>query len=280
MHDVTDERRGDGDVPGSDDLPEPIDSLVDGINGVHDVTGPSELGTFGRPWPLVTVLGTLVVSNVVANQFLPSWAYVPWNCSVAAVLVVTATRYDHCTADEIGVSPRRIPAGLRLGGAISAGLLGVYLIGLALPWTSGLFQDERADITLPAMLWQSLVMVPFGTVLMEEIAFRGVLPAMFRRRTSRHANGALRADVYAALLFGVWHVLPSLDLTEANPALRDLLPGPLGVIAAIAGGVIGTAAAGMGLSWLRNRSGSLAAPAMLHISSNSIGYVLAWLVQR
>ncbi len=239
-----------------------------------------ELGAAPRPGPMLAVLGTLVVSNVMANQVLPSWAYIPWNCSVAAVLVVIAVKADHCSANDLGLARRRLPDGLRWGAAVSAGLLAIYLVGLALPATRDLFRDDRADVGTSALLWRTLVAIPLGTVLMEEIAFRGVLPAMFRRRTSRHANGALRADVYAALLFGVWHVLPSLDLTEANPALRDLLPGPLGVIAAIAGGVIGTAAAGMGLSWLRNRSGSLAAPAMLHISSNSIGYVLAWLVQR
>ena len=239
-----------------------------------------ELGAAPRPGPMLAVLGTLVVSNVMANQVLPSWAYIPWNCSVAAVLVVIAVKADHCSANDLGLARRRLPDGLRWGAAVSAGLLAIYLVGLALPATRDLFRDDRADVGTSALLWRTLVAIPLGTVLMEEIAFRGVLPAMFRRRTSRHANGALRADVYPALLFGVWHVLPSLDLTEANPALRDLLPGPLGVIAAIAGGVIGTAAAGMGLSWLRNRSGSLAAPAMLHISSNSIGYVLAWLVQR
>ena len=239
-----------------------------------------ELGAAPRPGPMLAVLGTLVVSNVMANQVLPSWAYIPWNCSVAA-----GARGDRRQGRPLqrerpgaGATPaaRRAPLGRR----VSAGLLAIYLVGLALPATRDLFRDDRADVGTSALLWRTLVAIPLGTVLMEEIAFRGVLPAMFRRRTSRHANGALRADVYAALLFGVWHVLPSLDLTEANPALRDLLPGPLGVIAAIAGGVIGTAAAGMGLSWLRNRSGSLAAPAMLHISSNSIGYVLAWLVQR
>ena len=226
------------------------------------------------------VLGTLVVSNVMANQVLPSWAYIPWNCSVAVVLVALAVRGDGCSSDELGLAARRLPDGLRWGAAVSAGLLAIYLVGLALPFTRDLFNDDRADVGVGALLWRTLVAIPLGTVLMEEIAFRGVLPAMFRHRTTAHPNGALRADVYAALLFGLWHVLPSLDLTESNQALGDLLPGPLGLLVAIAAGVAGTAVAGMGLSWLRNRSGSLAAPAMLHISSNSIGYVLAWLVQR
>jgi membrane protease YdiL (CAAX protease family) len=54
----------------------------------------------------------------------------------------------------------------------------------------------------------------------------------------------------------------------------------MGTLAAITGSVVATAGAGMALSWLRNRSGSLAAPVMFHCSINSIGFVLAWLVQR
>ena len=71
-------------------------------------------------------------------------------------------------------------------------------------------------------------------------------------------------------------MLPSLDLTESNPVRDVVPPGPIGVVPAIVAGVVGTAFAGMVLSWLRNRSGSLAAPVMVHISSNSIGFVLAW----
>ncbi len=284
MHEVTSDPRGDGEPSRQDPDPTEHDpqqsELAELINGVDDVTAASELGTFGRPWPLFGVLGTLVVSNVVANQFLPSWAYIPWNCSIAAILVVTATRYDHCTADEIGLSPRKLPHGLRVGGALSVGLLAVYLVGLALPMTSGLFQDDRADIALPSVLWQSLVVVPFGTVLMEEIAFRGVLPAMFRKRLGGGDRPLLKADVLAALFFGLWHVLPSWDVNEVNPVFRDHLPGPLGRAAAISVGVVGTAAAGMAWSWLRNRSGSIAAPAVLHTSTNSLGYLISWIAQR
>ncbi len=280
MHHVTDEPGEDRGRHADPDHHDPIEAIVDGINGVHDVTARSELGTFGRPWPLVTVLGTLVVSNVVANQFLPSWAYVPWNCSIAAVLIVTATRYDHCTADEIGVLPRKLPTGLRFGGAISVGLLGVYLLGLVLPFTRDLFQDDRADITLSAMLWQALVVVPFGTVLMEEIAFRGVLPAMFRKRLGGGDAPLLKADILAALLFGLWHVLPSWNVNEVNPVFRDNLPGAMGRAAAITAGVVGTAMVGMAWSWLRNRADSIAAPALVHTATNSLGYVISWIVQR
>lgn len=230
--------------------------------------------------PLLAVLGLLTVSNVMANEVLPSWAYVPWNCAVAVALAVIAVRGDGLDTIDLGLAQRRLPDGLRWGAVVSAGVVAVYLIGLALPLTRDLFVDERADVGTAAMLWRVLVAIPFGTVLMEEMAFRGVLPAMFRRRCAHRPDGALRADLLAALLFGLWHMLPSLDLGDANPVFRDLLPGAVGTVVAVSGSVLATAAAGMALSWLRNRSGSLAAPIMFHCSINGVGYTLAWLVQR
>lgn len=231
-------------------------------------------------WTMFSVLAALLVSNIMANQVLPSWAYVPWNLTVAALLLLIAVRWDGRTVDDIGLEPRKVQSGLRWGGGASALLLSIYLIGLAIPFTNQLFQDSRANISLGELAWETLIMVPLGTVLMEEVAFRGVLPAMFRKRLSKYANGALRADLLAALLFGFWHVLPSWNVNEVNPVFRDLLPGPLGQAAAITAGVIGTGVAGMGLSWLRNRSESLMAPVLMHCSSNSLGYLLAWIVQH
>ena len=44
--------------------------------------------------------------------------------------------------------------------------------------------------------------------------------------------------------------------------------------------VVVTAVVAMGLSWMRNRSDSVAAPAVLHATSNSLGSALAWIAQR
>lgn len=125
-----------------------------------------------------------------------------------------------------------------------------------------------------------LVDVPLGTVLLEEVAFRGVLPAMFRRRIRPSRRAGFTADAAAAGLFGLWHVLPAWDIHKANPVFRDTLPDGFGRLTGVLGAVAGTAAVGMFFSWMRNRSDSLAAPATLHTTSNSVGYLLAWLAQR
>jgi membrane protease YdiL (CAAX protease family) len=125
-----------------------------------------------------------------------------------------------------------------------------------------------------------LIAVPFGTVLFEEIAFRGVLPAMFLKRLRRLRHPKLKADLLASLLFGVWHILPSWDLDETNPIFKDFLPVGFSQFFAIAGGVLATAVFGMLFTWMRNRSDSLAAPMLLHITSNSAGYLIAWFAQN
>lgn len=230
-------------------------------------------------WVLLVVVGTLIISNVVANRVIPSWAYVPWNCTMALLITVVALRMDHHSLDDLGMARRKIPAGLRLGGAFSGILLAGYVVGVLLPWTRELFQDDRADVGVAPLLQRIFIAVPLGTVLLEEVAFRGVLPAMFKGRLANRARPHLIADMCSAVLFGLWHILPSWNLNETNSSFA-FLPDPLDQALVITGGVLGTAAVGMFFSWMRNRSDSLAAPILLHTTSNSAGYLFAWAVQN
>lgn len=254
----------------------------------HDHGGPSWWDPLSvRPdhanpetGPVIGVIGILVGSNVIANEVLPSWAYIPWNVGIAGALVWVAHRYGHIRRDELGLSPDRLLDGLRWGGLASTAVIGVCAAGALIPATRELFQDDRArDLTLGGLLLHVGIEIPLGTVLAEETMFRGVLPAMFRRRFAHRRNWAVRGDVAAALLFGLWHVLPSLDLASSNAVLKDL-PLGLGTPVAIAGSVVATAAAGLGFTWLRNRSGSLLAPMLLHWAINGSGLVAAWIVQH
>lgn len=243
--------------------------------GAHTETS----GTDGV-WPLIVVLATMVVSNIMANMVEVAWFYVPWNITMAVIVTTVALQWDGLRTADLGMATRRIPDGLRLGGAFSGILLAVYTVGVLIPATRDLFRDERADVGVAALLHRVLIAVPFGTVLFEEIAFRGVLPAMFGKRLRRFRYPKLKADVFAALLFGLWHILPSWNLDESNPIFKDFLPVGFSQFFAVAGGVLATAVFGMFFSWMRNRSDSLAAPMLLHLTSNSVGYLLAWLAQN
>jgi membrane protease YdiL (CAAX protease family) len=108
-------------------------------------------------------------------------------------------------------------------------------------------------------------------VLFEEVAFRGVLWGLLCSN-----RGAARATFVSSLLFGFWHVLPSLRLNEVNPAVTGLVgSGAGGRALAVAGAVTFTSLAGVVLCELRRRSGSLLAPVGLHWAVNGLGVVVS-----
>jgi membrane protease YdiL (CAAX protease family) len=74
-------------------------------------------------------------------------------------------------------------------------------------------------------------------------------------------------------VFGVWHVLPTLNSLGTNPGASAASGSVLLQAGAVALVVLATAVAGMFFSWLRLRSGSILAPWLMHTGFNAIGYL-------
>lgn len=260
---------------------------------------------------LAGAVAVLAAANVLNNRIAPRLAPLTSTAATGALLALARSR--GITWAEIGF---RDPArGLRIGGLLASAVAGVYAAGIALPATRRLFRDERAlSLSRARVLEEALLQVPFGTVLLEEAGFRGVLPALVAR-----SHGPRTATAVSSALFGLWHVLPAVDMAAANPALTRLAAGgtqagpaaappggvpgtghgtygtggavgperlersarpgprrPSGVETArvVAGSVATTALAGLLFGELRRRGG-LAAPALLHLATNSLGYLFA-----
>jgi uncharacterized protein len=237
------------------------------------VTGSQSSQVLAGPAGVAAVVAVLAAANLLNNWLAPR-AYVP-TCIATAGLLLLLARRDGCSWPELGLSGASVPAGLRWGAALAGMVLAVLAVAAALPAARPAFADTRATgLSGAAVLLHVLVRVPLGTALLEEVAFRGVLPAMLARR-----HGAWVGVVGSSLLFGLWHVLPSLGLRNANAAVADLTgTGPAGTAVVVAGAVLGTAAAGVVLCELRRRSGSLLAPFALHWALNGLGLLFAWLV--
>lgn len=224
---------------------------------------------------LLLVVLVLAAVNVVNNRLAPG-LYVPVCVATAALLLLIA-RLSGLTARDLGLGRDSVRRGLRWGLILVAAVVTVYLAGLAVPFTRDVFEDRRAaGLTSGELMYHALVRVPLGTVVLEEIAFRGVLWAMVERRW-----GHLWATTISSFLFGLWHVLPARGLTRANAAAEAVFgTGPAGVTLSVVTAVAGTAIAGVLLCELRRRSGSLIPPIALHCAVNSTGYVLAWTAGR
>ncbi|WP_016697343.1 CPBP family intramembrane glutamic endopeptidase [Actinoalloteichus spitiensis] len=234
----------------------------------------SDPGTarWSRRRGLFLVLVMLACSVVMTTTILPAAAYPFWN-GVVAVLTVVVARRCGLTWRALGIGSDLDRRGVLVGVAAVAVVLVAFTIALVTPELRQAFGDERAaDVGTGAMLWAVLVRIPVGTVLLEEVAFRGVLPALFRSGD----RGWWSAAALASACFGLWHVLPSLSLSEGNDAVGALF-GDATLVTSLTA-VLATFVLGLVLCGVRRLGGGLLAPVLGHLASNSGAFLLAWLL--
>ena len=221
----------------------------------------------GALLPVLLAWNNLVVHRLPGRP----GSYVVANVAAAGVLLAAA-RAAGLSWAELGLGRRRLPAGVRWGGACAATVAACYGTALAVPGLRPLLADARVAVLGGGEIaGQVLLRIPLGTVLWEEVAFRGVLLAALSRLLPR--AGAVGVS---AAVFGLWHVRPTLGALAAN----DLVGGPLARTGAVLLACLGTAAAGVLFAELRLRSGSLAAPALLHLATNTLGTLAAAAAHR
>jgi membrane protease YdiL (CAAX protease family) len=203
---------------------------------------------------LVAVLATW---NLTRDPLVPGSYHLTANVLLTAVVLGVAGAGGLRAAD-LGLRRASLGSGFAYGGVV----VGVVLAGLvvAVLVAPRAFRDDRVDVSLGRMLFEVLVEIPLATVMFEEVAFRGVLLGLLRKRLPTWP-----AVVVSALLFGLWHVDGVLHRHD----------GP-GLAAAVAGTVLATTVAGLGFAWLRVRSDSLVAPMLAHWATNSLAFVVAW----
>ncbi len=218
----------------------------------------------------------LVAYNTALNlRPLPRWTYVPVNLTVAAVLVGGA-RLSGLTWQELGFDLGRVVVGLILGlGAVvivAGAVAGAPGLATVVPPLRRLLTDRRAaGLSGARLAYDTLVRVPLGTAVCEEVFFRGVLLAAMLDMGS-----TTTAVVVSSTLFGLWHVGPTLAALRDNDAALAAAQRTL----AVAGAVGATTTAGVAFCLLRLVSGSLSAPVLAHWACNAFALLAAHRYQR
>lgn len=190
---------------------------------------------------------------------------------VAALVLIVVARLAGLSWAELGLARDDVLSGLVYGAAAAAAIAVVYAVGVLLPVTRRAFHDTRYRVPMRAAVLTSLVAIPLGTVVFEEVAFRSALWGMLE-----HQRGTAVATVASSALFGLWHVLPALDVAHTSTAIRGSeSPERRRVFLTVLGTVVFTAVAGLVFAELRRRSGSLIAPLALHWATNGLAVVAA-----
>jgi uncharacterized protein len=198
-------------------------------------------------------------NNVAARQ---PWhrRWYPAVNALAATVTLEAAAASGLTADDLGLRRARLRSGLKLGSMAATPVVAAFGLAALTPAARPLLNDQRvAGLDRRQLAYHVLLRIPLGTVAWEEAAFRGVLLAALRRVLAEPA-----ATAVASAVFGIWHIRPTAEALAAN----RLATTRGARIRAVTATVAGTAAAGVLLSFLRSRSGSLAAPVLLHLAAN------------
>jgi membrane protease YdiL (CAAX protease family) len=191
-------------------------------------------------------------------------------CLLVAVLALVAWAAGASLAD-LGLSWADAGAGVRYGaGAVGIVLL-VLVLGAVIPRTNGYLHDSRAQISGGRLLYEIGVSIVLLTAIPEEFAFRGVLLGSALRLW-----GPWRASLITSVLFGLWHIEPTLHTMRDNPAVAGAAASTGGKVLVVLGAITVTFVAGLLFCWLRLRSRSLIAPVMAHAATNGLALAVAW----
>lgn len=233
------------------------------------VTGSGPPAEQLRAWPLVAVIALLTATSLLNNVVAPA-GYLLW-AGLALVGLVVLAGADGLSREQWGLGPLHRRAAMAALG-LAAVTAAVMLVGARLPGIATAFVDQRVSgMSTGGLAFAALVRAPLGTVVLEEVAFRGVLLAMLARRF-----GPGWAIAGSSAGFGVWHVVPAFALASGNEAVHMVLGAHPGW-AAMAG-MVAAGLAGALLCILRNRYDHLVVPVAVHATATSLGYALAWLM--
>lgn len=188
---------------------------------------------------------------------------------VAALALVAA--WSGASFADLGLERAALPAGLRYG-LVALAAVGIALaLAAEIPMTEAALHDQRGEISGGHLLFELLVTVVVLTAIPEEFAFRGVLLG-----SALALWGPRRASLVTAVLFGLWHVQPTLQTMADNAAVAGASKHAAGQVALVGGAVVVTFVAGLAFAWLRLRSRSLVAPVLAHVATNGLALVAAW----
>jgi len=163
-----------------------------------------------------------------------------------AIAVLAWARRAGLTRDELGLTPSAVVRSTQLGLVLA--VLIATTVGALAPF--GVFASQAPPgLDGASFAFRFLVGIPVGTALAEELVFRGVVLAGWRR-----VGPTNRAIVLTSTVFGLWHVAAEWHRV-AGP---NVLPAVLATAAASA----------FILCPLRLWTRSLAAPVIVHAATN------------
>jgi membrane protease YdiL (CAAX protease family) len=211
---------------------------------------------------LVTLLILLLICDFLFSKSF-GWARLAGGIAAYAGLFAIY-RLSGLRLTEIGLARSKIAHGVRVSLILVAVLFGLAVAAYLI--TGDSFKDPRYHLSIGNALYVAFITVPLGTVIFEELTFRGIVPAMLEKLRSH------RLAVFgSSILFGLWHLPTAMGINGTLKNNNLLLAEQASLLFVF----LFTTAMGFLLIYLRYKSDSLIVPIACHWFVNAAAVILA-----
>lgn len=244
--------------------------MSDAPTPADDREGRTILGLRRSEW---AIGATSVGLNALVNGALPARWHLAASLGACGVIAGLAARAGAGPREQ-GIRARDVPKGVLFGVIAATPIVVAMGAGVVSRRSREFYRDPRVtEASAREAAYHVFVRIPFGTALPEELIFRGAILGLLSRYHPPHTAAAL-----SSILFGLWHIAPTVDRIESGR--ESAIDAPGAAAKRVMTSVAATTASGLFLAGLRNRSGSIVAPWMAHSAANASGFVVGWLAAR
>lgn len=224
----------------------------------------------------IALIAIILLYGTVLARLVPKRFHIILNLFVAAIAIILGYGFG-LNAYAMGIDVRHIGSGIVV--AIVASLIitvATVIVATIPPLRRFFIGDNLAKASGKLITFEAAIRIPFSTALVEEVLFRGVLLGLF----IAHYD-TLFALILSSLVFGLWHIFPTITSLEQNDAAAKLVGAKKRRTAAgIFGAVAVTSLAGFIFGWLRILANSIIAPWIVHWSINASGVLGIYIAKK
>lgn len=201
------------------------------------------------------------------------WVYFFWAVVVLATVLWWARRSPQLSCEELGLCSKSWKRSFVIGALVGCVLAIPSVAFLVFPFllAEPVHYREIQELSLLGLLWRLGIELTIATALTEEILFRGVLQALFRRSLN-----TTRTLIATNVVFALWHLAINALTLQQNVMVLPLIPVALAQAIGYLGSLVAVGIGGIILSILRERTNHLAASIAAHWVSVAAMTVLVY----
>lgn len=222
----------------------------------------------------------IAVYSIVITKIIPKKLYSFSNLIIAFGAILYGVFFG-ISLQQLGISLNLMLVNMLIGLALSMPIIIFTILFSSFPTFRKHFSHQpNQNYNWRQFAYELGFRIPFGTALSEEVIFRSVLFAILLTNHS-----VILAIIFDSIIFGLWHVFPTLHTVEDHKPLNDKLKNKYQRnMLAVLVSIITTSILGAGLAILTLKTKSFISAWILHSAINGSavfgGYFAIWRTRR